>query len=70
MQYINPRSVFRDVACRYIQRFGGSTFMIQTDVDDADIYLRNADGFAIATVSAFDRFPKTIDDTELDDIPF
>lgn len=64
------RRVFRDVACRYIARFGGSTFMLQTDADDAEIYLRNSDGFTIATVSPFDRFPKSFDETELADIPF
>lgn len=64
------KRVFRDVACRYIQRFGGSTFSVQTDVDDAEIYLRNALGFPIATVSMFDRFPKPVDASELSDIPF
>lgn len=64
------KRVFRDVACRYIERFGGSTFMLQTDVDDAEIYLRNRQGFTIATVSMFDRFAKPVNDTELADIPF
>ena len=64
------KRVFRDVACRYIARFGGSTFMVQTDADDAEIYLRNPHGEVIATVSMFDRFPKQVDENELADIPF
>ena len=62
------RRVFRDVACRYIRRFGGSTFSVQTAIDDCEIYLRNAIGFPIATVSMFDKFPKPT--PVFDDIPY
>ena len=62
------KRVNRDVACRYIQRFGGSTFSVQTAIDDCEIYLRNAFGFPIATVSMFDKFPKV--SPVFDDIPY
>ena len=55
------RKIHRDVAIRYIERFGGSTFVVQTEIDDCEIYLRNAFGLAIATVSMFDKFPKTVE---------
>ena len=53
------KRVFRDVATRYILRYGGSTFKVQTGDQDYEVYLRNKFGFPIATVSMFDKFPKT-----------
>ena len=51
------RKIHRDVAVRYIERFGGSTFVVQTEIDDCEIYLRNSLGLTIAIVSMFDKFP-------------
>ena len=64
------RRVNRDVACRYIRRFGGSTFSVQTAIDDCEIYLRNCLGLTIATVSMFDKFPKPQDEQVFDEIPY
>ena len=64
------KRVFRDVACRYIQRFGGSTFAIQTDADDAEIYLRDRFGEVIATVSLLDQFPKPLAESVFADMPY
>ena len=61
------KEIHRDIAARYITRFDGSTFAVQTDVDDADIYLRNAFGLTIAKVLATDRYPKPV---EVFDLPF
>ena len=52
------RKIHRDVAVRYIERFGGSTFVVQTEIDDCKIYLQNSLGLTTATVSMFDKFPK------------
>ena len=52
------RKIHRDVAVRYIERFGGSTFVGQTEIDDCEIYLRNFLGLTIATVSQSDKFQK------------
>lgn len=60
----------RDVACRYIARFGGSTFAVQTDADDAEIYLRDKHGETIATVSLLNRFPEPVDERQFDKMPF
>ena len=64
------KRTYRDVACRYIQRFGGSTFSVQTDADDCDIYLRNKHGETIASVSLLNRFPETIDESIFSEMPF
>ena len=61
------REIHRDTACRYISRFDGSTFTVQTAPDDADIYLRNAFGLTIAKVMPTDRYPKPV---EIHDLPF
>ena len=61
------RDIHRDIACRYIQRFDGSTFAVPTAADDADIYLRNALGLTIAKVMPTDRYPKP---AEVFDLPF
>ena len=64
------RRVFRDTACRYIRRFGGQTFSVQTAIDDSEIYLRNRHGLTIATVSLLNRFPEEVDTAIFDDMPF
>ena len=64
------RRVFRDTACRYIRRFGGQTFSVQTAIDDCEIYLRNRHGLTIATVSLLNRFPEKVDTAIFDDMPF
>ena len=68
-RYLYKRT-YRDVACRYIQRFGGSTYKEPTAIDDYEVYLRNRDGEIIATISSFDRFPKPVDTQIFDNIPF
>lgn len=64
------KRTWRDVACRYIQRFGGSTFHVQTDVDDSEIYLRNAYGMTIATVSLLNRFSEKVDRADFSEMPY
>jgi len=64
------RRVFRDVVQRYIQRFGGDTLMVQTALDDCEVYLRNRLGEAVALVNACDRFSKPIDASAFADIPY
>lgn len=64
------RVIYRDVAIRYLQRFGGQTFAVQTDVDACEIYLENAKGLIIGKVSYLDLYPKGLDDVVVDDIPF
>ena len=66
-----PRKrVGRDVATRYILRFGGSTRAIQTDVDDMEVYLQNHFGLVIATVSMHNTFPEKVNEQIFDDIPY
>ena len=67
---IPQKCVGRDVACRYIVRYDGKTFWHQTDADAGEIYLQDREGNVIAKVSAFDTFPKPVDTSEFDDIPF
>jgi len=62
------RDIHRDIACRYIARFDGSTFAVPTAPDDADIYLRNTYGLTIAKVLPTDRYPKPVE--VFDDIPY
>lgn len=64
------RRVRRDVACRYIAMFGGSTFNVQTDADDCEIYLRNKHGETIASVSLLNRFPEPVNESIFDEMPF
>lgn len=52
------RTIYRDVAVRYLQRFGGSTFAVQTESDDCEIYLENAKGQILGAVSYLDKYPK------------
>ena len=59
------RKVNSDVACRYITRFGGSTFAIQTEMDNCEVYLQNAGGKVLARVDMFDKYPKPVITTGL-----
>ena len=61
---------YRDVACRYLQIFGGRTHREITAIDDFEIYLVDRNDEVIAKVSPFDRFPKPLETTDFDDIPF
>jgi hypothetical protein len=67
--FISHRTVCLDVVCRYIKRHGGSTFQVQTDIDNSDIYLRDAHGLAIARVSMVNRF-KPKNHANLDNMPY
>ena len=65
------RTIYRDVAVRYLQLFGGQTFSVQTDVDACEVYLENAKGMIIGKVSSLDLYPKHHrHDTIVGDIPF
>ena len=64
------RVIYRDVAVRYLERFGGSTFAVQTDVDASEIYLENEKGQVIGKVSSLDQYPKGFDDAIVGDIPY
>ena len=63
------REIHRDTAVRYIQRFNGSTVVVQTAADDCDIYLRNAFALTIAKVLAADKYPVDAE-TPVQDLPF
>ena len=63
------RVISRDVAIRYLQRFGGHTFAVQTDVDENEIYLENANGQVLGAVSYTDKYPKP-PATAFADMPF
>ena len=66
-----PRIVCNDVAVRYLKRFGGSTFAVQTDADDCDVFLKNREDAVIAVVTLFDRFPKPPPvNSEFADMPY
>ena len=64
------RHVGRDVALRYILRFGGSTLAIQTDFDNIEVLLKNTVGVVIATVSMLDTFPKPPAHSDFSEIPY
>lgn len=61
------RKTYRDIACRYITRYGGSTYHLQTDADNSEIYLKNAKGKTIAKVLPTDRYPQPV---EVFDLPY
>lgn len=61
------RTIHRDVAIRYLQRFGGQTFAVQTSFDESEIYLQNANGTVLGKVSYTDKYPV---DVETPEIPF
>ena len=65
------RTIYRDVAMRYIIRFEGKSDAVQTDADACDVFLKNRYGQIIGQVSAFDRFPKPPPaDSEFADMPY
>ena len=64
------KPIYRDVAVRYLQRFGGSTFAMQTEADNSEIYLENPKGQILGSVSYLDKYPKPPADSEFADMPF
>ena len=64
----NGRVIPRDVACRYIQRYGGSTYHVPTAFDASIVCLIDADGARRGEVSMRDKFPKPA--VSFSDIPF
>ena len=64
------RTIYRDVAVRYLQRFGGQTFAIQTGIDTAEIYLENPKGKIIGSVTYSDKYPKPPTAETFKDMPF
>ena len=64
------RKVHRDIACRYIARYHGETYAIQTEIDDCKIFLKDAHGTTIAEVLSTDRFPKLPRTADFHEIPF
>ena len=58
--HAKPRIVCNDVTVRYLKRFGGQTFAVQTEIDECDVFLKNDAGEVLAVVSLFDRFPKPL----------
>ena len=64
------RAVGRDVACRYIVRFDGHTYREPTAIDDYEVLLVNRHNEVIARISSLDTFPKPVDTSDFDDIPF
>lgn len=55
------RIIFRDVARRYLKRYGGHTEFVQTAADDGYPVLIDLDGEKRGEVSMFDKFPKTVE---------
>lgn len=66
----SKRTIHRDVAIRYLQIFGGSTYQIQTDVDAAEIYLEDAKGRILGKVDTRDKYPKPPPPEVFADMPF
>ena len=64
------KSTYRDVACRYLERHGGRTYREETAIDDYEVYLVNCHNVVVARISWRDRFPKPVDTSDFDDIPF
>ena len=64
------RTIYRDVACRYLERFGGSTFAVQTEADQSEIYLENEKGQILGSVSYQDKYPKPPETTDFSEMPF
>lgn len=68
------RLIPRDVACRYLQIYGGKTQRIPTAIDDMKVVLIDADGDERGQVSSFDgynlaaKYHEAI--TSVDRIPF
>lgn len=51
------RIIARDVACRYIQIYGGRSEWIRTDADDGYPVLIDRDGERRGQIDMFDKFP-------------
>lgn len=64
------RTIYRDVAYRYLQRFGGQVFTVQTAIDGADLYLENAKGLIIGSITYSDKYPKPPEAETFDGMPF
>lgn len=64
------RTIYRDVAYRYLQRFGGQVFTVRTAIDDADNFLENASGRILGSVSYSDKYPKLPAAETFDGMPF
>ena len=64
------RKIHRDIAIRYLERFQGETYAVQTEIDDCKIFLRNAEGKTLAEVLSTDRYPKLPSVADFHDIPY
>lgn len=64
------RTIHRDVAIRYLQRFDGQTFAVQTGADTAEIYLEDAKGSVIGKVLYTDKYPKPPPPEAFADMPY
>ena len=66
------RIIYRDVACRYIQVFGGKTQWVQTDVDCGYPILIDVDGEKRGMIDFRDRFPnpEAFSSETLSEMPF
>jgi len=64
------RVIPRDVACRYLARFGGCTFAVQTDVDAAEMYLENAKGQILGSVDMRNRYREKLQPRRFFQMPF
>ena len=67
---ITKRTIYRDVAVRYLTRFDGNTETIQTEIDDCEVVLKDRRGKIIGQVSMLDRYPKPPADSQFADMPF
>lgn len=65
---IPRRVVYRDVAQRYIERYGGKSQWQPTSHDNGYPILLGQDGEERAKIVMFDKFPKPVENH--DDIPF
>ena len=64
------RTIYRDVAVRYLQRFGGQTFTVQTDIDACEIYLENGKGKILGSVTYSDKYPSKTVISDYADMPY
>lgn len=53
-----PRYIGKDVAARYIRRFGGWAFSLKTPKNRRERYLRDQAGEVVALITVFDSYPK------------
>lgn len=64
------RIIHRDVAVRYLQRFGGHTFGVRKSFDMADIFLESESGIVLGMVTYSDKYPKPPAESDFADLPF